>query len=99
MHATPGSARRKRVEVGGDRPRIVQGDFDLVLWSRTLPWDHLPGALLLSEAGGWVSRLDGSPYLAAPVGTGLVAARTRELWEVAQATGAGQRDRHIQHSR
>jgi fructose-1,6-bisphosphatase/inositol monophosphatase family enzyme len=35
---------------------------DLVVYYRLLPWDHAPGALLLTEAGGWVGHLDGGPY-------------------------------------
>ncbi len=68
-----------------DYPAIVNGVLDLVIWSLALPWDHLPGALLLSEAGGWVSRLDGSPYVPTSTGAGLVAARSHTVWVPANA--------------
>lgn len=67
-----------------DYPAIVLGDLDLVVWSRILPWDHLPGALLLTEAGGHVSRLDGSAYAATSAASGLVAARSTAVWALAQ---------------
>lgn len=42
---------------------IVSGVKDLVVYYRLHPWDHAPGALLLSEAGGCVEHLDGRPYM------------------------------------
>jgi fructose-1,6-bisphosphatase/inositol monophosphatase family enzyme len=42
---------------------IVLGGKDLVVYYRLLPWDHAPGALLLTEAGGSVEHLDGRPYM------------------------------------
>jgi fructose-1,6-bisphosphatase/inositol monophosphatase family enzyme len=41
---------------------LVRGEKDFVVYHRLLPWDHLPGALVLTEAGGWVEHLDGRPY-------------------------------------
>lgn len=46
---------------GFDYPRLVAGEQDFVLYQRTLPWDHAPGALLLTEAGGLARRPDGTP--------------------------------------
>ncbi|MCC6387890.1 MAG: inositol monophosphatase [Dehalococcoidia bacterium] len=51
-----------------------------VYW-RTHPWDHVPGALLLTEAGGHCARLDGTPYRAGDQRTGLLAAITPGAWE------------------
>lgn len=55
-------------------PRIVEGDTDFLLFWRTLPWDHAPGALLLMEAGGAAVRPDGTTYRADDARTGLLAA-------------------------
>ena len=41
---------------------ILLGVKDLVVYYRLHPWDHAPGALLLTEAGGCVEHLDGRPY-------------------------------------
>jgi len=58
---------------GDDYPAIARGALDFVCYWRGLPWDHAPGALLLTEAGGCVSRYDGTPYQ--PDGRlGLIAA-------------------------
>lgn len=32
------------------------------LYNRLMPWDHAPGALILTEAGGRAAFLDGRPY-------------------------------------
>lgn len=47
---------------GVDYPRLVEGELDFVLYQRSLPWDHAPGSLLLTEAGGVARHLDGVPY-------------------------------------
>ena len=75
-----------------DYPALVRGELDLILYSRVLPWDHLPGALLLTEAGGVVNWLDGSPYVPDSVGSGIVAARTDDVWSTASAHWARQSD-------
>jgi fructose-1,6-bisphosphatase/inositol monophosphatase family enzyme len=41
---------------------VVRGDKDFVIYYRLLPWDHAPGSLALTEAGGAAIHLDGSPY-------------------------------------
>jgi fructose-1,6-bisphosphatase/inositol monophosphatase family enzyme len=62
--------------------RLVQGALDFVLFGRAWPWDHAPGVLLVTEAGGIGSHGDGSPYrpsetLTAP---GVLTARSAEVW-------------------
>ncbi len=42
---------------------VLQGEKDFVVYHRLLPWDHAPGALLLTEAGGRVEHLDGRAYV------------------------------------
>lgn len=66
---------------GHDYAAVATGVLDFVLFWRTLPWDHVPGALFVSEAGGVAARLDGSPYRAADhARTGLLVARDPDLW-------------------
>ncbi|MGN7999846.1 inositol monophosphatase family protein [Sphingomonas sp. 22176] len=60
-------------------PRLVLGQNDIAVFRRTLVWDHAPGVLLLTEAGGYVGRWDGSPYRIGDEGVGIVAASTPEL--------------------
>jgi fructose-1,6-bisphosphatase/inositol monophosphatase family enzyme len=47
---------------GVDYPRLAQGAADYALFWRPQPWDHAPGSLLLTEVGGVVGTLDGTPY-------------------------------------
>ncbi len=53
---------------------MAEGAQDFVLFWRTLPWDHAPGALLVDEAGGLVAHLDGQGYRPGHPRTGLLAA-------------------------
>lgn len=67
---------------GFDYPRLVDGELDFVLFRRTLPWDHAPGALLLAEAGGTARRLDGTAYRPDDARAGLLSAADDRCWNV-----------------
>ena len=63
-------------------PRIVLGENDLTVFSRTLAWDHAAGVLFVNEAGGKVARPDGRPYrVDEHLQPGLLGASTPALWE------------------
>jgi len=64
-------------------PRLVLGGNQVALFQRTLPWDHVAGALFLAEAGGRVARWDGSPYRVGDGKIGILAASHDESWETA----------------
>jgi fructose-1,6-bisphosphatase/inositol monophosphatase family enzyme len=64
-------------------PRLCLGTNDVSLFKRTLPWDHAPGTLFLSEAGGRVSRWDGSDYRLGDGKLGLLATSSPALWDKA----------------
>jgi fructose-1,6-bisphosphatase/inositol monophosphatase family enzyme len=66
-------------------PRVILGTNDLALFWRTHVWDHAPGALILTEAGGKIARFDGTPYAVTQTGTGLLAAATPQMWDEAAA--------------
>ena len=66
-------------------PRVMLGTNDLALFWRTHVWDHAPGALILTEAGGKVARFDGTPYAVAQDGKGMLAAATPKMWDEAAA--------------
>jgi fructose-1,6-bisphosphatase/inositol monophosphatase family enzyme len=57
-----GPVSHGRLCAGVDYPALIEGDQEFVLFWRTMPCDHAPGALLLSESGGVARRLDGTPY-------------------------------------
>ena len=64
-------------------PRLVLGRNQVALFQRTLPWDHVAGALFLTEAGGHVARWDGSPYRIGDGKIGILAASHEESWTTA----------------
>jgi len=64
-------------------PRICLGRDDATLFQRTLPWDHAAGALFLQEAGGLVTRWDGSEYRFHDGKSGIIAAASKQSWELA----------------
>ncbi|MFC4291165.1 inositol monophosphatase family protein [Sphingorhabdus arenilitoris] len=66
-------------------PRICLERDDAALFQRTLPWDHAAGALFLQEAGGYVTRWDGSEYHFHDGKSGIIAAASKQSWELAIA--------------
>jgi fructose-1,6-bisphosphatase/inositol monophosphatase family enzyme len=71
-------------------PRVAFGTNDIAVFARVLPWDHIPGALFLTEAGGKVARMDGSPYQFWDGRTGMLAASSPAMWDrAAQLFGEG----------
>jgi fructose-1,6-bisphosphatase/inositol monophosphatase family enzyme len=70
---------------GAEYPAVATEAQDFAVFWRTLPWDHAPGALLVTEAGGVAARFDGTLYRACDEITGLVVARNRAVWDDAVA--------------
>ncbi|MFC0864032.1 inositol monophosphatase family protein [Sphaerimonospora cavernae] len=66
---------------GVEYPRLLDGEQDFILFHRTLPWDHAPGTLLLTEAGAVARRPDGSPYRPADQRIGLLNAADPACWD------------------
>ena len=66
---------------GIDYPWVAEGKQDFLRFHRLLPWDHAPGILLLTEAGGVAKHLDGTPYRADTTRSGLLAASDPECWQ------------------
>lgn len=64
-----------------DYPRLVAGEWASLFFWRTFPWDHVPGTLIVQEAGGHVARLDGSPYSAVDGRGGLLVAASEADWQ------------------
>ena len=51
---------------GVDYPDLVVGLQDFLLYQQPKPWDHVPGALLVTEAGGAVVTGEGERYVGQP---------------------------------
>ena len=69
---------------GEEYPAIIGGRQHFAMFWRTLPWDHVPGTLLLQEAGGLAARLDGTPYRPGDAAHGLLAAASPQMWNAAR---------------
>jgi fructose-1,6-bisphosphatase/inositol monophosphatase family enzyme len=67
---------------GVDYPHLVSGHADFIVFGYDNPWDHAPGSLILSEAGGYIGTLDGEPYDPRTSGHGLIAAADRATYDV-----------------
>ncbi len=59
---------------GVDYPRLIEGACDYIVFANSKAWDHVPGTLMLREAGGSVGFVDGSAYTPRSVGRGLLVA-------------------------
>lgn len=70
---------------GVDYPRLIEGAADVALYGGTFPWDHAPGTLMVTEAGGHVGGFDGSDYDARVSTRGLVVAGDRASYELVLA--------------
>jgi len=73
---------------GVDYPRVIEGAADYILYSRSNPWDHAPGTLLVTEAGGTVGHPDGTPYGPRSLRPGLVIAVDRCTYSAVQRRAA-----------
>lgn len=67
---------------GHEYLRLVTGESDFTLFTKTKPWDHCAGVLLHAEAGGVGRLLDGRPYGARHHSEeGLMMAPDPEAWQ------------------
>lgn len=74
---------------GVDYPRLIAGEAAALVYTRSMPWDHLPGALILTEAGGTIGDHAGAPLGSPELGGGIVAAPDAETFgDVVRALSA-----------
>jgi fructose-1,6-bisphosphatase/inositol monophosphatase family enzyme len=71
---------------GYEYPAVATDEQQFALFWRILPWDHVPGTLVLREAGGTVRHLDGSAYRPTDSERGLLVAANPEIWRTVGAT-------------
>ena len=60
---------------------LASGHAHFVLYNKLMPWDHLAGALIHQEAGGYAARVDGSAYLPSHLDGGLLVAPNKQSWD------------------
>jgi fructose-1,6-bisphosphatase/inositol monophosphatase family enzyme len=71
---------------GYEYPAVVSDEQQFATFWRILPWDHIPGSLIVTEAGGTVLHLDGSAYRPADSGRGLLVAANEDIWRTVHTT-------------
>ena len=60
---------------------ILRGNAYVAMYNRVHPWDHLPGALMMSEAGGFIRKWDKSKYGPGDEGhCGVLVTPDEALW-------------------
>jgi fructose-1,6-bisphosphatase/inositol monophosphatase family enzyme len=64
---------------------ILRGTKDFVIYYRLLPWDHAPGALAVTEAGGAGVHLSGEAYAPLSPNQVTIFAATPELAQMIRA--------------
>ena len=60
---------------------ILDGGSYFSMYSRIRPWDHLAGAMMLEQAGGYVRKWDRSPYQVGDERGGLINAPSQKVWD------------------
>ncbi len=66
---------------GVDYPMLAAGNIDFLVYGPPKPWDHAPGALMITELGGTCRMLDRTVYTVAARGAPLIAAANEFVWE------------------
>lgn len=64
---------------------VALGHAHFSLHSRSLPWDHAAGMLIVAEAGGIAGFLDGTPYDPRIADRPVLAASNRAAWDTVRA--------------
>lgn len=59
---------------------MATGHLHFCFYKKLMPWDHLAGCLIVEEAGGYVARLDGSPYRVTDFEGGLLITTDERSW-------------------
>ncbi|WP_180897480.1 inositol monophosphatase family protein [Martelella soudanensis] len=59
---------------------FAAGGLHFFTYFKLMPWDHLAGVLIGQEAGGYIARYDGSPYLPSHLDGGLLGATDKDSW-------------------
>jgi fructose-1,6-bisphosphatase/inositol monophosphatase family enzyme len=65
---------------------VAQGQAHFSLHSRSLPWDHAAGMLIVAEAGGVAGFLDGTAYDPRTIDRAVLAAANRAAWDTVRDT-------------
>lgn len=62
--------------------QVAKGLKNFAIYRRLKPWDHVPGTLMVLEAGGFVRKWDGCDLEPLPDQTGILVADGQHAWEL-----------------
>jgi fructose-1,6-bisphosphatase/inositol monophosphatase family enzyme len=87
-------SRRERVDAvkslrcaGLEYVRLSSGETHFSLFTKLMPWDHVPGNVIHAEAGGYGRLLDGRRYTPQiSEGKGLLLAPSEDAWDALHET-------------
>lgn len=71
---------------GYEYPAVAVDQQQFAVFWRALPWDHVPGTLIMREAGGTVRHLDGTVYRPTDDQRGLLVAPNEDIWRTVRDT-------------
>jgi fructose-1,6-bisphosphatase/inositol monophosphatase family enzyme len=71
---------------GYEYPAVATDEQQFAMFWRILPWDHVPGTLILREAGGVARHIDGSEYGPTDSERGLIVAANEDIWHTVHDT-------------
>ncbi|GLY00732.1 MULTISPECIES: inositol monophosphatase family protein [Actinoplanes] len=71
---------------GYEYPALATDEQQFAMFWRILPWDHVPGSLIVREAGGVVRHLDGGVYHPTDHTRGLLVATNADIWDTVHET-------------
>lgn len=60
---------------------FASGHVHYLVYNKLMPWDHLPGTLISTEAGAYARLFNGEPYRPADFNGGLLLATDKDSWE------------------
>ena len=69
---------------GHEYLQLVMDDKHFTINYRTFPWDHLPGSLIHSEAGGYQASFYGDKYDPTKLTRGLISVPSELVWKEIQ---------------
>src|SRR5690606_37342543 len=75
---------RRTASCAVDYMEMVEGARDLLVYKRSYPWDHAPGAFLIAAQGGIAKRFDSTPYNPFDDRQGLLVSRDVGIIEYAE---------------
>ena len=81
-----GAVTNGRHCAGYEYPAVAIDEQQFALFWRILPWDHVPGSLIVREAGGTVLHLDGTPYRPTDSERGMLVAANDDIWRTVRDT-------------